>query len=179
MQENLEILDKGPLSESELKRVHAIGRHIYGKSRGWRFPLGGNMKNNEGIFIFHYRNICLRSPESTPMLYKKDPGTFFRLSRKGGTMSKSSIPTAFIVLLMAICIIAPPALGDDGVPRIEPEQLKERLNEPDLHIIDVRALPDWDRSDTKIAGAVRADYHDISSWAKTLPKDALIVLYCS
>jgi rhodanese-related sulfurtransferase len=94
-------------------------------------------------------------------------------------MSKSSIFAAFIVLLMGICIIVPVALGDDGVPRLEPEQLKERLNEPDLHIIDVRAIPDWERSDKKIAGAVRADYHDISSWAKTLPKDASIVLYCS
>jgi hypothetical protein len=28
---NLEILDKGPLSESELKRVLAVGRYIYGK----------------------------------------------------------------------------------------------------------------------------------------------------
>ena len=94
-------------------------------------------------------------------------------------MSKSSISAGFIVLLMAICIIAPPVLGDDGVPRIEPEQLRDRLNEPDLHIIDVRALPDWDRSDTKIAGAVRADSHDVTSWAKSLPKNASIVLYCS
>ena len=94
-------------------------------------------------------------------------------------MSKSSISAGFIVLLMAICIIAPLALSDDGVPRIEPEQLKERLNEPDLHIIDVRALPDWDRSDLKITGAVRADPHDVSSLAKTLPKNARIVLYCS
>lgn len=31
MQENLEILDKGPLSEYELKRVETAGRHIYGK----------------------------------------------------------------------------------------------------------------------------------------------------
>jgi hypothetical protein len=113
------------------------------------------------------------------MLCKKEPGTFSSYQRKGGTMSKSSISAGFIVLLMAICIIAPPALGDDGVPRIEPEQLRDSLDDPELHIIDVRAQPDWETSETKIAGAVRADYHDIGSWAKTLPKDALIVLYCS
>ncbi len=94
-------------------------------------------------------------------------------------MSKSSISAGFIALLMAICIIAPPALGDDGVSKIEPEQLRERLNESDLHIIDVRSLSDWQSSDKKIAGAVRADPHDVESWAKSLPKNAPIVLYCS
>jgi rhodanese-related sulfurtransferase len=93
-------------------------------------------------------------------------------------MSKSSIFAAFIALLMAICILAPPAVGD-GISRIEPEQLKERLNDPDLHIIDVRVLPAWERSDSKIAGAVRADPNDVSSLAKSLPKNAFIVLYCS
>jgi hypothetical protein len=133
----------------------------------------------QGLFIFRYHNIYLRSSESTSMLYRKDAEASVRISMKGGTMSKSSISTGFILLVMAICIIAPPALGDDGVPRIEPEQLKERLNEPDLHIIDVRALPGWDRSDSKIAGAVRADPHDVNSLAKTLSKNAFIVLYCS
>jgi len=94
-------------------------------------------------------------------------------------MPKTSISAGFIVLLMAICIIAPPALGGDGVPIIEPEQLRERLDEPGLRVIDVRTESAWERSDTKIAGAVRADPHDVGSWAKSLSKDAPIVLYCS
>ena len=84
-------------------------------------------------------------------------------------------------MIAAAAILSVPiaALSADDAPRIEPEQLKERLHQPGLHLLDVRTASDWKKSDRKIVGAVRVDPHDVSAWAKTLPKDSFIVAYCS
>ncbi len=94
-------------------------------------------------------------------------------------MSIFSTSIRCMVALTMLCIGAQAAAGDDGAPRIEPEQLKERIEEPDLHILDVRIVSDWRNSGRKIRGAVRADPHGASSWARTLPKNAVVVVYCS
>ena len=85
----------------------------------------------------------------------------------------------FMALLAVFMFVAAPALyGDDG-PRISPEQLKEKLGQPGVSLLDVRIVSDWKKSDRKIVGALRVDPHDVSSWAKNIPKDSLVVVYCS
>jgi len=65
------------------------------------------------------------------------------------------------------------------VPRMTKEELKAMLGNPDFIVIDVRTQKDWEKSDLKIAGAVREDPRDIESWAKKYPKEKTLVLYCA
>lgn len=65
------------------------------------------------------------------------------------------------------------------VPRILVDDLKSRLNDPSLVLIDVRSDGDWDDSRAKIKGAVRERPETVSDWASTYSKDKTIVLYCA
>ena len=64
------------------------------------------------------------------------------------------------------------------VPKITPEELRVRLGNPDLIIIDVRIARDWKSSALKIKGAVWEDFLDVDTWAQKYPKDKTMVLYC-
>ncbi len=72
-----------------------------------------------------------------------------------------------------------PAFGADEAPLLSVDQLNERLDSPELVILDVRSGPDWNNSDKKIKGAVRVDSKDVKSWAGNYPKGKEIVLYCA
>ena len=80
----------------------------------------------------------------------------------------------FIVLLSCSNI-----QSANDVPRISKEELKARVGSSSLMLIDVRTRGDWERSDKKIAGAVRKEPDSVDVWAGTLPKDKEIVLYCA
>ena len=71
------------------------------------------------------------------------------------------------------------ALTADSVPRMTIDELKGRLGNPDLVLIDVRTAQDWEESATKIKGAVREDPHKLASWLSKYPESKTIVLYCS
>jgi rhodanese-related sulfurtransferase len=64
-------------------------------------------------------------------------------------------------------------------PRMTKDELKVRLDNPDLLIIDVRYGKDWTDSDLKIKGAVREDPEAFDSWANKYPKDKILVFYCA
>jgi rhodanese-related sulfurtransferase len=70
-------------------------------------------------------------------------------------------------------------MGVNSVPRISINELKGRLTDPQITIIDVRSPHDWDDSTTMIKGAIREDPRDISVWKDKYPKDRLIALYCN
>jgi rhodanese-related sulfurtransferase len=59
------------------------------------------------------------------------------------------------------------------------EELKAKLGNPDLLIIDVRYGKDWTDSDLKIKGAIREDPKAFDSWATKYPKDKTLVFYCA
>ena len=71
------------------------------------------------------------------------------------------------------------ANGADDPPRMTKEELKERLGDPDLVILDVRAGGSWTESKTKIKGAVREDPTGLQSWVQKYPKNKRLVFYCS
>ena len=64
-------------------------------------------------------------------------------------------------------------------PRIEKDDLKSKLGDPDVVIIDVRSYTDWLLGGDKIKGAVRENYRDFDGWEAKYPKDKTIVLYCA
>jgi rhodanese-related sulfurtransferase len=59
---------------------------------------------------------------------------------------------------------------------IKPEALKPVL--ADKHLIDVRRKADLDASNEALPGAAWHDPEKLAEWAKSLPRDKHIVLYC-
>ncbi len=65
------------------------------------------------------------------------------------------------------------------IPRMTIAELKSRLGDPSLVIIDVRAAVDWNESSSKIKGAIRETYATAEKWASKYDKGKTIVLYCA
>ena len=85
-----------------------------------------------------------------------------------------------LLMALLIMIITPvDAAATDTDHLMEPERLKEKLDQPEIVILDVRIVSDWRKSDRKISGASRVDPHDVSSWSDKFPKDSLVVVYCA
>ncbi len=59
---------------------------------------------------------------------------------------------------------------------IKPEALKSQL--ADKHLIDVRRAADRDASKEQLPGSAWHDPEKLDEWAKSLPRDKHIVLYC-
>ena len=74
-----------------------------------------------------------------------------------------------------ICLIT----SVKDVPRMSVDELKSRLTDPSLIIIDIRAPGDWIASSTKIKGAFRETLDKIEEWAPRYDKDKNIVLLCA
>jgi rhodanese-related sulfurtransferase len=64
-------------------------------------------------------------------------------------------------------------------PRITKEELKQRLGNPEIVIVDVRSGRDWTGSERKIAGAVREEPNDVGGWEKRYSKNKPMILYCA
>lgn len=64
--------------------------------------------------------------------------------------------------------------------RISVDEVKRRLDsgEPVL-FIDTRNSHDWGESDVKLPGALRIHYKELEGQLDTLPRDRLIVTYCT
>jgi rhodanese-related sulfurtransferase len=91
---------------------------------------------------------------------------------------RSMIPVSLLVLvILAVC--AGTGLAGSDVPMITVDELKARLDEPDLIILDVRQEQDWASSDFKIRYAIYADPKSYDEWGAAYPKDQPIVLYCA
>jgi hypothetical protein len=63
--------------------------------------------------------------------------------------------------------------------RMEKDALKARLGQPDIIVIDVRALTDWFLTSDKIKGAVRENPKEFGEWCGKYPKGKTIVLHCA
>jgi rhodanese-related sulfurtransferase len=67
----------------------------------------------------------------------------------------------------------------EPVKRMTTEELKNRLNDSEIVIFDVRAAKSWDASDKKIKGAYREVPKEAGEWADKYVKNKTYVLYCS
>ena len=83
-----------------------------------------------------------------------------------------------ITCVAMLCMLAQLAIAAE-VPRMTKEELKSKLDNPDVVIVDVRTGKDWNGSEFKIKGAVRENPAEFSSWAEKYPKDKTFVLYCA
>jgi 3-mercaptopyruvate sulfurtransferase SseA len=87
------------------------------------------------------------------------------------------IAMAMVLMLALLVTTATGGLAQE-VPRMTVEELRERLAEPNLLVIDVRAGRDWTGSDRMIKGAKREEPAKID-WAKNYPPGKTLVLYCT
>ena len=95
-------------------------------------------------------------------------------------MDKRMIKAAGIIIL--ILVIAGCALISSEsaeAERISAKQLQGMLGRSDVIVVDVRAKSDWNKSDSKITGAVWEDLSAISSWMDKYPKGKTLVFYCA
>jgi rhodanese-related sulfurtransferase len=62
---------------------------------------------------------------------------------------------------------------------IAASELKDKLNQKEkLCLLDVRRKIDFEKSPETIEGAVWQDPEKVKEWAKTLPKNQELVVYC-
>ena len=67
----------------------------------------------------------------------------------------------------------------DTIPLMTKEELKTRLGDDDISILDVRAGRDWKSSEFKITGAQRVEPAASNQWADQFNKDKTYVFYCA
>ena len=94
---------------------------------------------------------------------------------------KPSIYSGLAVIIACIvffCVV-PPQLSADDAPRMDKDELKALLDNPDVVILDARTSSGWNQSENKIKGAHRLDQSNWQNLETMYPKEKTIVVYCS
>ena len=90
---------------------------------------------------------------------------------------RTTLTVTVSLTLMGLLLQA--SVAQSGVATMTKEELRAKLDRPDVVIIDVRLGKDWKASEEKIKGAMRVDSAEVESVAATYPKDTTLVLYCA
>ena len=91
-------------------------------------------------------------------------------------MRKTKFSVMAIVVSLMLAFTCSCGSGEK-VPLLDKETIKSRLSNPEVIILDVRALKDWNLSDKKFKGAMRQDPDEVTTWAANLPKNKKIFIY--
>ncbi len=83
------------------------------------------------------------------------------------------------VAVMGTVLFSGFAQSQDNAPRMTKEEFKPLIGNPDVVLIDVRSMGDWNKETLMIKGAVREDPTNVASWMDKYPKDKTLVFYCS
>jgi len=85
---------------------------------------------------------------------------------------------AALLSLIALAGWSAPPSSVEQVPRLTKEQVKGMLGKPDVVIVDVRYIKQYEESDRKLPGAVFAQPETLDEFVKKYPKrDSTYVLY--
>ena len=83
----------------------------------------------------------------------------------------------------AMCLAALVSLSGlvsaDTIPLMTKDELKPRLGDAGIAILDVRAGRDWKSSEFKIVGAVRVKPTAETEWVDRFDKNKTYVIYCA
>ena len=93
---------------------------------------------------------------------------------------KPILMSSLIVLLLLIALAAYSAMPTtvEQVPRLTKEAVKEMLGKPDVVIVDIRYIKQYEQSDKKLPGAVFVQPENFDEFVKNHPqKDKAYVLY--
>ncbi len=96
-------------------------------------------------------------------------------------MKAKPILTAVLAVLLPLVALAgwsAPPSSVEQVPRLTKEQVKGMLGKPDVVMVDIRYIRQYEQSDKKIPGAVFVQPENFDEFVKNHPKkDATYVLY--
>jgi rhodanese-related sulfurtransferase len=84
-----------------------------------------------------------------------------------------------LIMVLVLAFALTETVKAQDAPRMDVQQLKEMLDDPDLVIIDVRKPRDMVASDLKIKGAVRLDTAKTGEWFSGFDRRKIYVLYCA
>jgi len=87
-----------------------------------------------------------------------------------------------ILIVVGLVISGGPAVSGAlaaEAARMDKDELRARLGNANVVIVDVRSYTDWLLSGDKIKGAARENYRDFEGWYAKYPKGKTIVLYCA
>jgi hypothetical protein len=130
----------------------------------------------KSIITFSY--LAIAGDQSKLVLRQTHRSDIFRREEKMKNDKFSTIKSiALSLTLVGLMIIS--ALAADAVPKISKEKLKDMLDNSDVIILDVRTSKDWQKSESKIKGAIRRRPKLFDSWANEFPRDKVLVLYCA
>lgn len=82
-----------------------------------------------------------------------------------------------ILLVIALVALVSSVAAASDINWMSKDELRSSLDDPGLTVIDVRTGSDWERSDSKIKGALREDPGQVELWAGRYPRDSRLVLY--
>lgn len=86
---------------------------------------------------------------------------------------KSTLLATFLLILTASFA------NSQEVVKITKDDLKQKLAQPDVVIMDARSERDWASSQWKIQGAVRVEPSRVNDWKDKYSGDKTIVIYCA
>jgi len=96
-------------------------------------------------------------------------------------MKAKPILIVFLAALLSLVALAgwsAPPSSVEQVPRLTKEAVKEMLGKPDVVIVDVRYIKQYEQSDKKLPGAVFLQPENFDEFVKNHPqKDKTYVLY--
>jgi predicted sulfurtransferase len=93
---------------------------------------------------------------------------------------KSIVISSLVALLLLIALAAYSAMPTtvEQVPRLTKEAVKEMLGKPDVVIVDIRYIKQYEQSDKKLPGAVFVQPENFDEFVKNHPqKDKTYILY--
>jgi predicted sulfurtransferase len=83
-----------------------------------------------------------------------------------------------VLLLIALAGYSAPPSSVEQVPRLTKEAVREMLGKPDVVIVDIRYIKQYEQSDKKLPGAVFVQPENFDEFVKNNPtKDKTYVLY--
>lgn len=96
-------------------------------------------------------------------------------------MKAKPILTAVLAALLSLVALAgwsAPPSSVEQVPRLTKEQVRGMLGKPDVVVVDIRYIKQYEQSDRRIPGAVFVQPENFDEFVKNHPKkDATYVLY--
>jgi rhodanese-related sulfurtransferase len=81
------------------------------------------------------------------------------------------------MLLLSLLLL--PLRSQAAVATMTTDELRAKLDSPEVVIVDVRLGKDWKASESKIKGAIRVEAEAIETLANTYSKDKTVVFYCA
>ena len=87
------------------------------------------------------------------------------------------MPAICIIITLLVCLSGWTLA--DTIPLMTKDELKSRLSDVDVAVLDVRSGRDWKSSEFKISGAIRVKPSRGNKWVDNFDKSKIFVIYCA